>query len=178
VNGDNSSVNDVQTMAGDWFVVRSKPRREEYAQRQLIRRGVETFLPRIAERARSRVEPVVNPLFPGYLFARVDLETQYTAVIWTPGVHSMVAFGGAPAPLEPQVIEFLQKRCGGQGLIVATPHFEAGQEVRVVDGPLAGLHGIVQERVSGRARVRVLMELLRRRTQVTLPLDLLERVAS
>ena len=30
-----------------WYVVRSKPRREEYAQGQLVRRGVETFLPRI-----------------------------------------------------------------------------------------------------------------------------------
>ena len=27
-----------------WYVVRSKPRREEYAQGQLLRRGVETFL--------------------------------------------------------------------------------------------------------------------------------------
>ncbi len=169
----------MSTIESEWFVVRSKPRREEYAQRQLIRRGVETFLPRIAERGKARRgEPVVSPLFPGYLFARLDLETQYTSVIWTPGVHSMVSFGGTPVPLETEVLDFLRRRCGSHGLIVATPRFEPGQEVRVVDGPLAGLHGIVQERVSGRARVRVLMELLRRRTQVTLPLDLLESVAS
>lgn len=161
-----------------WYVVRSKPRREQFAQAQLIRRGVETFLPRICERNRARAEPVVGALFPGYLFARVDLETQYTSVIWTPGVHSMVSFGDIPAPVEPDVVEFLQKRCGPHGLIVATPRFEAGDQVRIVGGPLAGLHGIVQERVSGRDRVRVLMELLRRRTQVTLPLDLLESVAS
>ena len=159
-------------------MVRSKPRREEFAQGQLIRRGVETFLPRIAERVRSRSEPVVGPLFPGYLFARVDLETQFTSVTWTPGVHSMVAFGDVPAPVESGVVDFLQRRCGGHGLIVATPRFDPGDHVRVVGGPLSGLHGIVQERVSGRDRVRVLMELLRRRTQVTLPLDLLENVAN
>ncbi len=161
-----------------WYVVRSKPRREQFAQGQLIRRGVETFLPRIAERVRSRAEPVVAPLFPGYLFARVDLDTQYTSVIWTPGVHSMVAFGDVPVPVESDVVDFLQRRCGGHGLIVATPRFEAGDEVRVVGGPLAGLQGIVQERVSGRDRVRVLMELLRRRTQVTVPMELLESAAS
>jgi len=160
-----------------WYVVRSKPRREQFAQGQLIRRGVETFLPRIAERGRLRSAPVVTPLFPGYLFARIELETQYTSVIWTPGVHSMVAFGDVPVPVESEVVEFLQRRCEGHGLIVATPRFAAGDEVRVVGGPLAGLCGVVQEHVSGRARVRVLMELLRRQTQVTVPSELLESVA-
>lgn len=160
-----------------WYVVRSKPRREQFAQGQLIRRGVETFLPRIAECVRFRDEPVVAPLFPGYLFARIDLEQQYTSVIWSPGVHSMVAFGDVPVPIDREVIEFLQDRCKGLGLIVATPRFEVGQQVRVIDGPLAGLHGVVHEHVSGRARVRVLMELLRRRTQVTLPMEMLESVA-
>lgn len=160
-----------------WYAVRTKPRREEFAQGHLVRRGVETFLPRIAECGRYRGEPVVSPLFPGYLFARVDLSTQYTSVIWSPGVHSMVAFGDIPVAVDPEVVAFLQDRCKGLGLIVAVPRFETGQEVRVVEGPLAGLHGVVQEHVSGRTRVRVLMELLRRRTQVTLPMELLESVA-
>lgn len=161
-----------------WYVVRSKPRRERYAQSQLVRRDVETFLPRIVERRRRSCEPVTAPLFPGYLFARIRLEDQYTSVIWTPGVSSIVAFGDAPAPVEAGVIEFLQERCQGNGLIVAKPSFAAGDRVRVVDGPLQGLHGIVQGRASGRDRVRVLMELLRRRTQVTLSSDLLESLAS
>ncbi len=174
----NEFVSPTETAGTAWYAVRSKPRREAFAQGQLIRRGVETFLPRVAEQLRSRAEPVVAALFPGYLFARVDLQTQYTSVIWTPGVHSMVAFGDVPVPVEADVVEFLQKRCGGHGLIVMTPSFDPGDEVRIVGGPLAGLHGIVQEHVSGRDRVRVLMELLRRRTQVTLPIDVLENVAS
>ena len=56
----------------EWFVVRTKPRREEYAQDQLTRRGVDTFLPRILEPGRAAGEPVVGPLFPGYLFASMD----------------------------------------------------------------------------------------------------------
>ena len=43
-----------------WYVVRSKPRREVFAQGQLIRRGVETFLPRIAERVRSQLLESLN----------------------------------------------------------------------------------------------------------------------
>jgi transcriptional antiterminator RfaH len=161
----------------EWYVVRSKPRREQFAQGQLVRRGVETFLPRITEGGRLRGEPVVSPLFPGYLFARIDLDTQYTSVIWSPGVHSMVAFGDVPVPVDAEVVEFLQQRCAGHGLIIAVPRFTAGEEVRIVGGPLAGLCGVVQEHVSGRARVRVLMELLRRQTQVTLPTEHLESIA-
>jgi transcriptional antiterminator RfaH len=159
-----------------WYVVRSKPRREAYAQDQLLRRGVETFLPRIVEPLRGRLEPVVGPLFPGYLFARVDLLSQYNSVIWTPGVRRFVAFGDVPAAVDPAVVEFLQERCGPEGVVRVVPSFHDGDVVRVTRGPLGGLIGVVDGHVSGQCRVRVLMELLRRRTQVSVPSQLLEHV--
>ncbi|MGH7788428.1 MAG: transcription termination/antitermination protein NusG [Candidatus Binatia bacterium] len=159
-----------------WYVVRSKPRREEFAQGQLIRRGVETFLPRILEPLRGRSEPVVGPLFPGYLFTRVDLLAQFNSVIWAPGVRSFVAFGDIPVAVDDAVIAFLQERCGAEGIVRLLPAFHDGDVVRVTRGPLGGLVGVVQGGASGHSRVRVLMELLRRRTQVTVPMQLLERV--
>jgi transcriptional antiterminator RfaH len=160
-----------------WYVVRSKPRREEYAQGQLLRRGVETFLPRILEPLRGHAEPVVGPLFPGYLFAHVDLLSQYNSVIWAPGVRSFVAFGDVPVALDPAVVTFLQDRCGPEGVVRMVTTFHDGDLVRVTRGPLGGLVGVVEGHVSGQARVRVLMELLRRRTQVSVPSQLLEHVA-
>ena len=59
----------------EWYVVRSKPRREEYAQDQLVRRGVETFLPRIVEPGARAASRSSVRCFPGYLFARIDLLT-------------------------------------------------------------------------------------------------------
>jgi transcriptional antiterminator RfaH len=159
-----------------WYAVRSKPRREQYAQEQLIRRGVETFLPRILEPLRGDDDPVVGPLFPGYLFARIDLLSQYTSVIWAPGVRGFVAFGDVPAAVDPAVIEFLQERCGEEGIVRIVPTFHDGDLVRVTRGPLGGLVGVVQGQVSGQCRVRVLMELLRRHTQVSVPMRLLEHV--
>ena len=163
--------------ARQWYVVRSKPRREAYAQGQLLRRGVETFLPRILEAGGPRLEPSVGPLFPGYLFARVDLECQYNSVIWSPGVRSFVAFGDVPAAVDPAVVAFLQERCGTEGVVRVVRTFHDGDVVRIVRGPLGGLVGVVQGQVSGQMRVRILMELLRRRTQVSVPAQLLEHVA-
>lgn len=160
----------------EWYVVRSKPRREEYAQEQLLRRGVETFLPRIVEAPRGHLEPVVAPMFPGYLFARIDLLSQYNSVIWAPGVLRFVSFGDVPASVDRAVVKFLQDRCGPEGVVRVVPTFHDGDVVRVTRGPLGGLVGIVQGHVSGECRVRVLMELLRRHTQVSVPSRLLEHV--
>lgn len=160
-----------------WYAVRSKPRREEFAQDQLIRRGVETFLPRVVEHTRG-AQPLVGPLFPGYLFARISLESQFTSVIWAPGVHNMVAFGDAPIAVEAEVIDFLVARCGAEGVVRRMPSFAEGDVVRVVSGPLEGLMGIVQCGASGRERVRVLMQLLRRNTQVSLPAASLQHESS
>jgi transcriptional antiterminator RfaH len=160
-----------------WYVVRSKARREGYAQEQLLRRGVETFLPRILELAPLRDASVVAPLFPGYLFARIDLAAQHHSVIWSPGVRGFVAFGEVPAPVDAAVIEFLQVRCGREGVVRVERRFNDGDRVRVTHGPLSGLIGVVEGHVHGDARVRVLMALLRRPTQVSVPARLLEPVA-
>jgi transcriptional antiterminator RfaH len=142
-----------------------------------VRRGVETFLPRILEPSRSRDEPVVGPLFPGYLFARLDLSTQYTRVVWTPGVRSLVAFGDVPTPVDSDVVDYIQHRCGTEGIVRALPTFHEGDCVRVKRGPLEGLVGVVDGRVSAQRRVQVLMELLRRRTRVTVPVEMLEHAS-
>ena len=162
----------------EWYVVRTKPRRERYAQEQLCRRGVETFLPRIVEPSRAGSAALVAALFPSYLFARIDLRQQYARVVWTPGVRHLVAFGETPTPVEQQVIDFIHGRCGAEGIVRVQPTFRDGDLVRVTHGPMAGLVGVVDGNVSGRHRVQVLMELLKRRTRVTVPVQLLVHTSS
>ncbi|HVN86579.1 MAG TPA: transcription termination/antitermination NusG family protein [Candidatus Binatia bacterium] len=164
-----------ETPHSRWYVVRTKVRREEYAQMQLARRGVETFLPRIRERARVGIHSVVAPLFPGYLLVQIDLETQYFDVVWTPGVNKFVTFGETPCPLDDSVVEYLRARAGVDGVIPVFPIFREGDRVRVKYGPMAGLEGFI-ESPSRRGRVRILMELLRRQTRVELPEQFLDRI--
>jgi len=158
-----------------WYVVRTKPRKEGYAQDHLTRRGVQTFLPRIVERGLEG--DVIAALFPGYLFAHADLNLQHNAIIWAPGVRRLVTFGEAPTAVDPQVIEFIQQRCGSEGVVRSEPSFQDGEWVRIKRGPLEGLLGMVDGAVSGHCRVRVLMELMRRQTRVTVPIELLEHAS-
>src|SRR5437773_5980588 len=139
-----------------WYVISTKVRREEFAQEQLGRREVVTFLPRILEMPRLRTKPVVAPLFPSYLFVRIDLERQYFDVVWTPGVRKFIGFGALPCPVDDAVIGLLYARMGQEGVLRAEPVFKAGDVVRIKRGPFEGLVGIIEHPGCGRGRVRVL----------------------
>ncbi len=168
----------MQLLSRQWFVVSTKVRREQYAQEQLQRRGVETFLPRILEPGRLRGKPTIAPLFPGYLFVRLDLAQQYFSVVWAPGVRKFIGFGALPCAVDDVVIDFLQVRMGTEGIVRALPVFKQGDLVRITHGPFEGLVGIIEHPVSGHGRVRVLMELLRRQTRVEVPQQIVERISA
>jgi transcriptional antiterminator RfaH len=161
-----------------WYVISTKARREQFAQDQLNRRAVETFLPRILEPSRVAVKPLVAPLFPGYLFVRIDLEQQYFNVVWTPGVRKFVGFGALPCPVDDAVVDFLYARGGQEGILRPLPSFKEGDVVRIKHGPFEGLVGIIEHPGCGQGRVRVLMELLRRQTRVDVPQQIIERVSA
>jgi len=156
-----------------WYVVSTKMRREKFAALELARRGVEIFLPRLA--LPHRGDFLVRPLFPGYLFAHLRLPDDAKRVVWTPGVRRLVTFEGAAPPLPGDAIEFLRARSGPDGVIVARPRpLPPGHRVRVTDGPLAGLVGIIENPPDARGRVSVLMDILRTQTRVSIDVSALE----
>lgn len=162
--------------APQWYVVRTKHQREALAAEHLARRGVTSFLPRVSEPTRSGAG--VTPLFPGYLFLRLQLELQFADVIWTPGVYKFVGFGAAPTAVDDAVIDFLQARTGPHGVVRLRRELSAGEVVRVTRGPFEGLLAIIESPGSVQGRVRVLMELLRRQTRVEMPESILERTSA
>ena len=98
-------------MAGLWYALRSKPRKEDIVWRQVTQSGFETFYPRI------RVNPVnprsrkVQPYFPGYLFVLADLDQVGVSTFqWMPHTLGLVSFGGEPAYVPENLIIALRKR--------------------------------------------------------------------
>ena len=72
-----------------WYVVHTQPQAEEKACWHLATQGFECFLPRVVgiKRHARRVQPVLAPLFPRYLFACFDLDaTRWRAINGTRGV--------------------------------------------------------------------------------------------
>jgi transcriptional antiterminator RfaH len=154
-----------------WYAVHTKPRQETVASEHLSRQGFETHAPVILapRRRRGRWSEVVQPLFPGYLFVRLDLEHQNTAPIRsTRGVTGLVRFGGLPTPVPQGVVERLVAAgTACEGAVRLEYLFQPGDRVEIVSGALAGLEAVFLA-ASGQERVRVLLEMLGRENRVLL----------
>ena len=164
------------TSQREWYVVRTKPRKEDCAVQNLARRGIDVFCPRILEPVGWATDWVTVPLFPGYLFVHVDLVNAFHPISWTPGVKGFVAFGDMPTAVRPEIIAFLRHESGENGVINPVRRLRAGARVTIKRGPFAGLIGIVEKPCPERGRIRVLMDFLRQGTTVELPLAAIGRV--
>src|SRR5262249_23062191 len=122
-----------------WFVARTKPNREDYAQRTLGMRGLGVFLPRIIELdcyVGGVPRQLPAPLFPGYLFVRMNLFVDYQRVIWAPGVRELLCLGDGPVPIDDAVIEQLRLRCDPSGVVyMSAGPWNRGDRVEIADGP-------------------------------------------
>ena len=158
-----------------WYVVYSKPHKESSAKFHISAKGLEVFFPRLSlPRNTKRAKPVIA-LFPNYLFVRLNIESEeYGYVSWSPGVNRIVGFNGYPTPIDDEVLSFLQSRSDSEGIIPAESNLRRGQEVRITEGPLSGLLGIIREPPTAKGRVKVLLTLLNREAAVDLPLDFVE----
>ena len=155
----------------NWFAVVTKPRQEQVALQHLQRQGFECFLPMAEnpyQRRRKNKQAIIEPLFPRYLFLNAIAAFQNLAPVRsTQGVVSMVRFGTELAVIPEDVINAIKQRIvPDTGLIEIQPVLiKAGDKVRVFDGPLTGISGIVQEKNSEN-RILLLMELMGRPTRV------------
>lgn len=144
-----------------WFLVRTQPQREMWADEQLRRQGFVTYIPRTERTIRHARKLLTRTaaFFPCYLFVRLDLSRdRWRAINGTFGVSYLVTSGDRPTPVPVGVVEDLIAAGGELGLI-APPAALPGQTVRIVAGPFSDQIGVVQ-RLDGPGRVRLLLDLM------------------
>jgi transcriptional antiterminator RfaH len=145
-----------------WYLVRTKQQKEALVQCKLGEFVGRTLLPRLRTR-RSRngtLTESVTPLFPCYLFAFFELESTLYRVLHTIGVAGVVCAGSTPSEVDPLIIEEVSRR--GENGVIEIPErsFNAGERVRVTDGPMEGFAGIFEHYRSGSKRVALLLNVV------------------
>jgi transcription antitermination factor NusG len=159
-----------------WFAVYTTPRHEKAVARHFEFRAIESFLPLYTEIHRwkngCRVK-VEQPLFPGYVFARVGRDGT-TQVLSVPGVLLIVGSGREPLALPDLEIETLRsglrlRRCEPH------PYLVVGERARIKSGSLAGMVGVLA-RKKNNLRVVLTLELIMRSVAVEVDADEVERV--
>jgi transcription antitermination factor NusG len=133
-----------------WFAILVRTSREKSACLLLETAGYECFLPisKYMRRWSDRMKEVEVPLFPGYLFCRMNPHNRLP-VLMTPGVVQIVGIGKTPIPVAEEEIAAIQ-RAGKSGLATMPwPYLQVGHVARIEDGPLQGMTGIVVKIKSG-----------------------------
>ena len=145
-----------------WYVVRTKAGDEHRANRNLLNQEIETFLPLFKgyEYRTGKMIQTIKPLFPNYLFAKLDLGFHYNKVKWTRGVNRILGNREGPVPISEKVVRTIQDRVGRDHLIELEDQIKEGDLVQIKSGPLKDLIGVFQRKMSGKDRVKILLNLI------------------
>jgi transcriptional antiterminator RfaH len=159
-----------QTEESGWYVVYTKPRQEARAVENLRNQGFVCFLPTlVVERLRGgrRVE-LMEALFPRYLFVRLEIgRSNWAKIRSTRGVVRLVEFGGVTVRIPSSLVETLAEQ-------------PSQLKELLIDGPFVGIETVVQrlyKTPDGDTRVIVLMNLLARPQQISLPVSVVRKAA-
>jgi len=156
-----------------WYAVSTKPHQEKQAELHIKQCSIECFLPLLKESKiiRRTRKTVIGPLFPGYLFARFELERHYRAVSYATGVRKIVEFGSGPVELDATMIDAIKERLNNGYVTPHSEHFKMGQILRINGGPLTGLEAVFMREMTDRNRVLLLLNTLGLHAKVTMDID-------
>jgi transcriptional antiterminator RfaH len=156
-----------------WYAVATKPHQERQAELYIKQWDIECFLPllkanKIIRRTRKTV---IEPLFPGYLFAQFELERHYRAVSYAAGVRKVVEFGSGPVELDATMIDAIKERLNDGYATPQSERFKMGQIVHIKGGPLAGLEAVFVREMKERDRVLLLLNKLGLNAKLNMSID-------
>lgn len=162
-----------------WFALGVRPRAERIVSQLIRDKGFEEYLPiakSVCRPSDGQVQKHRSPLFPGYLFCRMDLANRMP-ILTTPGVNSIVGAGKKAIAIKDEEIERVRQVVSSGLPVKSRPGVERGQAVRIETGPLRGVEGVVL-RHKDDLRLVVSIQLLNRAVEVVLSPDWLAPIQS
>ncbi|BDY04064.1 transcription termination/antitermination NusG family protein [Ferrimonas sp. YFM] len=147
-----------------WYLFRTKARCELQAEQQLKSLGYQVYLPAIPAKTSTHQEAEASeraqPLFPGYLFVRLDpFQDSIRKIVTLSTISQAVKTCGALLPVELALVRELRKRCMKFLESPSKTTFCSGDRVTVKEGPFAQVDAIFSETV-GSKRCKLLLEML------------------
>ena len=165
-----------------WFVVQTHACSEDKAAFNLRRQGFQSFTPKYLKRRSHarKIEMVGAPLFPRYIFVKMNIKTaNWRAIKSTFGVSNLVCFGENPASVPDGLIETLmtgEDELGYINLAGSRKKFKAGQGVEIIGGPMMEMTAIF-DCMNDKDRVVVLLDILGRQVRALVHLKDIRSVA-
>lgn len=149
-----------------WWAVYTKPRQEKALARDLADKGVPMFLPLVAKQSLVRGRRVRSefPLFTSYIFAFCDAQERIVTLD-TKRVVQMVAATDQAAMT--QDLRNIHSLVAAGAPLTVEARLQPGQRVRVKNGALKGVEGIIVSR-RGEDRLVVAVEFLQQGVSIVI----------
>ena len=165
-----------------WYVVRTKPQKEQVARLNYEKQGYSVYLPQISKTIRHarRKQRVLRPFFPGYLFLHLRPDaSDWVAISSTRGAVGPICFEGCYVPVPDWIIENIRQKQDETG---AVPHsslemqkLQPGSKVIVNLNDDTSTNGILYS-VKGEENVVVLLDFMSRRVKTSVHFDQVQMV--
>lgn len=152
--------------AEQWHVLWTRSHCEQLVHDQLAAAGFRLFLPRLAvwSRRRDARHLVPAPMFPGYLFLRHAMDKEsYVAVRKARGLVAILGSRWDQLDAVPDAeVDALARVDRARLPAMPHPYLQEGRRVRITDGPLADVEGLLVRVNAGKGFLVLSVNLLKR----------------
>ncbi|MEM8550640.1 MAG: transcription termination/antitermination NusG family protein [Verrucomicrobiota bacterium] len=161
-----------------WYCLKTQPKREKVAAASLNSLpGVRALFPQVRyEKQTARGKSVaMEAMFPNYLFARFTPAEHMRAVGYARGVAYVVHQGEELCPVPERVVNEIANLAEDAVLDLPTLPVQPGETVKIIHGIFEGSSADVLRLIPGTERVKLLLEILGRASEIELSMDTLQR---
>lgn len=172
------SVNELEGVTPSWYVIQCKGGESFRAAEHLTNQGYDVFHPvlTLKRKRQGKLVSVTEPLFPYYLFIRLDqVVSNWRPIRSTRGVLRLLTFGNKPIATPNALIDTLRSQPHQQDSIHT--YFSAGEKVTITEGPFKDLEAIFT-RCKGEERAIVLLNVLNRPQHLEVPVGGIQKSES
>ncbi len=131
--------------SASWYAVYTRSRFEKSVRQELVRKGVETFLPlrHVTRNWSDRRKIIEEPLFRSYLFVYIPIRERLT-VLKTSGVVGFVGPSQSrPVEVPEPEISAVRRFIEEEIQIDPFPYLKQGERVYIRSGPFKGIEGFI-----------------------------------
>lgn len=162
------------TPNSNWYVVYTYPKKERKVYTDLIRQKVTTYLPlhKVIHRWSDRLKELTVPLFPNYIFVQIR-DSERVNVLRVAGVARFVAFDSRPTVVSDEEIDMIRRLENTP--VEVEPHLINGDRVQIMQGPFAGLEGVLFKK-QGKERFGLRLDGLRQALSLDICVNFLKKV--
>ncbi len=160
-----------------WYVFYTHPRAEKVVLNELLAQGYEVFLPlfkTIKTWKNRQKKTIYSVLFPGYIFVKT-VESRIYKILQFPKICTYIKCGNKPGIIQDKEIEALKLILGLEKEIVVEQDFIEGEHVRITQGALSGLRGILIMQ-KGKSRFAIQLNDIKQMVTIDISTSMLEKI--